>query len=437
VSLFVAGGSGTYRWTLVDAPTSANVQSASAAVLSDSAGTTIMITPDYDGTYSGTVTDDIDTVDWSFYAGAALGNMGSGGYFPRRIPAFREVLGHNAPDAIDSAGNRKGWSREMRRWFAAINWLAGQVISGVANGLKSATTTVNVSAATAPTPGQLLTAVNSTSAQWANPPVTAKSWHTVVDLNFVTATNLAIPSDGAVTIGGVVFTKMGSFYQNAVTAGGVINGLGLMFNPTSANSPDNDSWNRPTLVANLKALYSSFDLLTPIRVSMVTAVSGTSSNKSGHFLSVGVANVVAGSGSQYTRSIIGVARRYTLDPSVAYDVQLYARANSVQGLILGATATAEMLALNQFRITLPDGIALGNALIEGSTANSGWDTTTLVPIGCCTGYALTYNGWSTALSSELARMSPNNAIVEIGAWESGIAGVTAPAIRALKIELFY
>ena len=46
---------------------------------------------------------------------------------------------------------------------------AASLTAAVANGLKSATTTVVVSAATAPTSGQVLTATSGTAAQWATP----------------------------------------------------------------------------------------------------------------------------------------------------------------------------------------------------------------------------------------------------------------------------
>lgn len=50
-----------------------------------------------------------------------------------------------------------------------ISGTAASLTAGVANGLKSATTTVSVSAATAPTVGQVLTATSSTLATWQTP----------------------------------------------------------------------------------------------------------------------------------------------------------------------------------------------------------------------------------------------------------------------------
>jgi len=128
VTLTAANGVGSYTWTLIDAPTSPNVDADSAAVLSATTGAAVTITPDFVGTYYGSVTDGKTTTEWSFYAGPPLGNIAGGEYFPRRVPAFREALAHNVPDAIDAAGNRKGWSREWRRWFAAIGNINARLI---------------------------------------------------------------------------------------------------------------------------------------------------------------------------------------------------------------------------------------------------------------------------------------------------------------------
>ena len=46
------------------------------------------------------------------------------------------------------------------------NWTATWLTSGITNALKSATTTIDVSSATAPSSGQVLTATSSTTATW-------------------------------------------------------------------------------------------------------------------------------------------------------------------------------------------------------------------------------------------------------------------------------
>jgi hypothetical protein len=119
VVLSATGGT-TFTWTLVDAPTDETVTLDSAASLSSTTGTTVSLNPDYAGTYCGIVTDGTDTTAWSFYAGPTLAAANDPELFPRRIPSFMEGLAHNVPDSIDPGGNRKGWSREWRRWFRAI-----------------------------------------------------------------------------------------------------------------------------------------------------------------------------------------------------------------------------------------------------------------------------------------------------------------------------
>lgn len=50
-----------------------------------------------------------------------------------------------------------------------VTGTATGLTSGITNALKSATTTVDVSAATAPSSGQVLTATSSTAATWQTP----------------------------------------------------------------------------------------------------------------------------------------------------------------------------------------------------------------------------------------------------------------------------
>ena len=126
------GAEGTVSWVVLDAPTDETVTTMSAAKGLTWSGSTLVINPDFAGTYSGTATDGVSVVQWSFYAGPPLGNLAEGQYFPRRVPSFREQMAHNVPDDIDAAGvggNRDGWAREWRRWFAAINWLSSQHIN--------------------------------------------------------------------------------------------------------------------------------------------------------------------------------------------------------------------------------------------------------------------------------------------------------------------
>lgn len=56
-----------------------------------------------------------------------------------------------------------------------VTGTATGLTSGITNALKSATTTVDVSAATAPSSGQVLTATSSTTATWQTPSATSTS----------------------------------------------------------------------------------------------------------------------------------------------------------------------------------------------------------------------------------------------------------------------
>ena len=124
VTLTASGGS-TYVWTLDDAPPDVDMETPSSAVLSALSGAVVHITPDNQDTYLGTVTSDGVTVQWSFYAGPTLNPDPT--QMPRRIPAWREKLSHNVPDAIEPTGNTKGWAREWRRWFTVLRTLYAKV----------------------------------------------------------------------------------------------------------------------------------------------------------------------------------------------------------------------------------------------------------------------------------------------------------------------
>lgn len=66
---------------------------------------------------------------------------------------------------------------------------------GITNGLKSATTTVDVSAATAPSSGQVLTATSSTTATWQTP-AGGGGWALVYNGTFSGATTATIDNNG-------------------------------------------------------------------------------------------------------------------------------------------------------------------------------------------------------------------------------------------------
>ena len=72
VTLTATGGTGTYAWTLLDAPTNVAGTAASAAVLSALTGTSVTITPDNRGTYFVECHSGVEVTRITFYAGPSL-----------------------------------------------------------------------------------------------------------------------------------------------------------------------------------------------------------------------------------------------------------------------------------------------------------------------------------------------------------------------------
>lgn len=134
------------------------------------------------------------------------------------------------------AGTNATITRPMALWVqAGLAQFDGGItgnLTGYSTALKSATTTVSVSAATAPTVGQVLTAVDSTSATWQTPAAGSAAW------NGITAPT------GNAAIAMAAFTTAHTF--NATT-GAVTNlytiqdtasntGTGFIFNVKTATS---------------------------------------------------------------------------------------------------------------------------------------------------------------------------------------------------------
>lgn len=118
-------------WTVRHRPIDVVAGVRSACALNAPESIVTQLTPiDLPGTYAVRCTVDSgsglgakvgDTADVTFYAGPTLAVDPTA--MPRRVPAFGETTEHNVPDAIDPAGNPEGWSRELARWFAAVNAL--------------------------------------------------------------------------------------------------------------------------------------------------------------------------------------------------------------------------------------------------------------------------------------------------------------------------
>lgn len=116
-----------------------------------------------------------------------------------------------------------------------VTGTATGLTSGITNALKSATTTVDVSAATAPSSGQVLTATSSTAATWQTP-TAPTSILTQIASSFETSTRFSLNTSGS---GANTFDTSGlKTYTNATSgsfAGAQYNmGAGKFFenNPT-------------------------------------------------------------------------------------------------------------------------------------------------------------------------------------------------------------
>jgi hypothetical protein len=118
-----------------------------------------------------------------------------------------------------------------------ITGTATGLTSGITNALKSATTTVNVSSATAPTSGQVLTATSGTAATWQTPAAATGAWllasgGTATGTNtFAMGTNPFILTSGVTTGTGATAGIQNVF--NSLTTG---NGLDISSSSTTTGS---------------------------------------------------------------------------------------------------------------------------------------------------------------------------------------------------------
>jgi hypothetical protein len=124
-----------YSWTFQSVAENIIAGVKATSLFATPAASSSLISPiDQPGTFlvqlevdsgSGLGATEADVASITFYAGPALNADPT--LLPRRIPAFRERLQHNVPDAIDPSGNTEGWSREWLRWFAFIETLAASI----------------------------------------------------------------------------------------------------------------------------------------------------------------------------------------------------------------------------------------------------------------------------------------------------------------------
>lgn len=124
----VGGPFASQQWVLTDKPVDYVTPANSAALVVSPTAPATNITPiDKEGTYlllllvdsgSGLGANPGDVASIDFYAGTPLNATYN--LLPRRVLAANERGEHNVNDAIFPAGNPRGWSQEMGRWFEVI-----------------------------------------------------------------------------------------------------------------------------------------------------------------------------------------------------------------------------------------------------------------------------------------------------------------------------
>ena len=124
-----------------------------------------------------------------------------------------------------------------------VTGTAASLTSGITNALKSATTTVNVSSATAPSSGQVLTATSSTAATWQAPAAGGQPTPTSSSFPVGMSTLLRIFS-GSVTAGS---TTAGSGLRSVtvVNGGATSNGAAQTGTWRNDSGIDIDDWSFP------------------------------------------------------------------------------------------------------------------------------------------------------------------------------------------------
>jgi hypothetical protein len=133
----VGGPFASYLWTFVSKAININLGARASSAFGSGTSATTSITPiDVAGEYLvqvavdsgaglGATTDDVARI--VFYAGDPAGDASTGALnadpaeLPQRMPAFREKLEGNVPDAVDAGGNTEGWSRPWLKLKAVVD----------------------------------------------------------------------------------------------------------------------------------------------------------------------------------------------------------------------------------------------------------------------------------------------------------------------------
>lgn len=133
----VGGPFASYQWTFIDKAIDIVAGTKASSAFGAPTSSTTTISPiDVAGEYliqvavdsgSGLGATASDVARIVFYAGTPAGDAAHGplnsdpAELPRRMPAFRERLEDNIPDAIEGSGNTGGWSRPWLKLKAVVD----------------------------------------------------------------------------------------------------------------------------------------------------------------------------------------------------------------------------------------------------------------------------------------------------------------------------
>lgn len=146
---------------------------------------------------------------------------------------------------------------------SAIGGSANGGAAATANALKSATTTVNVSAATAPTAEQVLTATDSTHATWRTPATTTTLAVTTANFDKVNATLANVTGLTATLVAGRTYSFVATLPMTADATGGWKAGLAGTATVTALWGAV-DSYDYDSNTVNAENLYSSGPFTTVV-----------------------------------------------------------------------------------------------------------------------------------------------------------------------------
>ena len=205
-----------------------------------------------------------------------------------------------------------------------ITGTAASLTSGITNALKSASTTVDVSAATAPSTGQVLTATDSTHATWQT-----NGSGTVTSTSIVTANGVSGSVATATTTPAITLT-LGAITPTSVAASGTVTGSNL--SGTNTGDQTNISGNAATVTTN--------------------------ANLTGPITSSGNATSIASQTGTGTKFVVDTS------PTLVTPTIGVATATTINKVTITAPASAATL-------TIPDGVTLTGPAASGTAMTLG------------------------------------------------------------------